>query len=248
MPHRVLLPLAGALAVALATAGCGLIGGSAATPTATAATATAAPTPAPTPSAAQGRLTINTLPPGPPVVLNSAQCVVRSPDGRSIQLSGAVPVASPTAGPTVAATGTATPAAAAKTTPTAAPTTNPAAAAVDPARVNVVVEHRGLELVLDCQILMQPGQPGPAATPASGTTPAAGQPTPAAKPGTRQVQTTDIVNFRAAPSSTGQIQSQIPAGTTVEVIGEQTVDGAVWLNVRYNNQTGWIAAQFTRTP
>lgn len=92
--------------------------------------------------------------------------------------------------------------------------------------------------------------PGPATQP---TQPAGAVVTPAAKTSptaaagrTVTVNAENGLNLRPEPSATGTPLARIPNGTQLEVLNTRQAADGTWLQVRFNNQTGWISAEFTR--
>ena len=59
--------------------------------------------------------------------------------------------------------------------------------------------------------------------------------------GTKTIITTDALNLRDAPSTSGTWIVTMPAGTKLEVLEEKNG----WYKVNYNGQTGWCCADYT---
>jgi hypothetical protein len=61
-----------------------------------------------------------------------------------------------------------------------------------------------------------------------------------------QAQVTTNVNMREGPGTQFRVITTIRAGTIVPVFG--CYQGFAWCNVLYNNNRGWVSAQFLRDP
>ena len=134
-----------------------------------------------------------------------------------------------------------------------------------PAGVTVAAPAATPDLAVDSAIVV--GTVAPAAnaaqTPAANGAPAVAEATPpagevveetpapdqnagqqAAAPATQAV-TTDELNLRAGPSQDADVLDLLPAGTTVDLLGDSVGD---YVSVSVNGTVGWVAREYLKAP
>lgn len=89
-------------------------------------------------------------------------------------------------------------------------------------------------------------------SPQPGTDPAGAVPKPISTP-TPPVRNVTVsgtggagLTLRSEPATTGERLATIPDGTQLQVIEARQTAGGEWFQVRFNNQVGWISAQFAQ--